>query len=134
MTKWLLKTEPASYSYDNLEKDKKTRWDGVTNPYAMKYIRSAKEGDLAFIYHTGDEKQIVGIAKIVSEPYPDPRYNDERFYVFDIVPYKRLKKPVTLKSIKAEKRFTDSKLVRAPRLSVQPVSEELWDYIIKMSK
>lgn len=134
MAKWLLKTEPSSYSYSDLEKDKKTCWDGVTNPYAMKYVRSVKPGDLAFIYHTGDEKQIVGIAKIISESYPDPSYDDERFYVFDIIPHTRLKKPVTLLKIKADKRFSDSKLVRVPRLSVQPVSEEMWDAVIEMSK
>ena len=134
MAYWLLKTEPSEYSFSDLEKERKTVWDGVTNPEALKNIRSVKRGDLAFIYHTGDEKQITGIAKIVSNAYPDPRSNDEKKVVFDIVPEKRLKNPVKLSQIKSDKRFSESKLVRSPRLSVQPLSDEMWNAIVKLSE
>jgi len=133
MAKWLLKTEPTVYSYADLERDKKTVWDGVSSPGGLFHIKAAKKGDLVFIYHTGDEKQVVGIADIVSDPYVDPKANNPRLYVFEIKPKQKLKKPVTLKQVKADKRFKDSKLVNEPRLSVQPMLENLWDAIIKMS-
>jgi len=134
MNKWLLKTEPTAYSYSQLEKDKKTRWDGVTSPGGLHNIKQAKKGDLVFIYHTGDEKQVVGIAEIISDPYEDPRADNPRIMVFDIKPKSQLKKPVTLAAVKADKRFKDSKLVKEGRLSVQPMPENLWDAIIEMSK
>lgn len=134
MAYWLLKTEPSVFSYSDLEKDKTTVWDGVTNPYALRNIRSAKKGDLAFIYHTGEEKQVVGVAEIISEPDQDPDSDDPRLYVFEIKPKMKLKKPVTLAQVKADKRFKDSKLVRNPRLSVQPMPEDLWNAILKMSE
>src|SRR5438034_2170530 len=111
MAKWLLKTEPTVYSYSNLEKDKKTTWDGVTSPGGLSNIRKVKKGDLAFIYHTGEEKQVVGIAEIISEAYPDPKLDTDRIVVFDLKAKKKLKKPVTLVQIKADKRFKDSRLV-----------------------
>jgi predicted RNA-binding protein with PUA-like domain len=134
MNYFLLKTEPAVYSYDNLVKDKKTTWDGVTSPGGLFQIKQVKKGDLAFIYHTGDEKQIVGIAEIVSDPYVDPKANNPRLYVFDIKPKLKLKKPITLAELKANKMFKDSRLVNEPRLSVQPMPEDLWNIIIEMSK
>jgi predicted RNA-binding protein with PUA-like domain len=135
MAYWLLKTEPSVYSYSDLVRDKKTVWDGVTSPWAMPYIRRVKPGDLAFIYHTGEEKQVMGIAEITSESYPDPKKGDDEYLqVFDIKPVRKLKKPVTLAEVKADKRFTDSKLVRNPRLSVQPVTEAMWNGIIKMAE
>jgi predicted RNA-binding protein with PUA-like domain len=134
MAKWLLKTEPSVYSYSNLERDKKTVWDGVSSPWALPYIRRVKRGDQAFIYHTGDEKQVIGIAEITSESYPDPKKGDDEYLqVFDIKPVRKLKNPVTLSQVKADKRFKDSKLVTNPRLSVQPVPDNMWDAIIKMS-
>lgn len=132
MAYWLLKTEPSTYSYSDLEKDKKTIWDGVTNPYASNNIKNTRKNDLAFIYHTGDEKQIVGIAEIASNPYSDKK--NHKLYVFDIKPKQRLKNPVTLQQVKADKRFKDSKLVCNPRLSVQPVNEKMWNEILKMSR
>ena len=96
-------------------------------------IKQIKKGDVAFIYHTGDEKQVVGIAEIISDPYIDPKANNPRLYVFDIKPKKRLKIPVTLEQVKADKRFKDSRLVNEPRLSVQPMPEELWDAVLTMS-
>ena len=135
MAKWLLKTEPTVYSYSDLERDKKTVWDGVSSPWAMPYIRRVKKGDDAFIYHTGDEKQVIGIAEITSESYPDPKKGDSEFHqVFNIKPVKKLKNPVTLADVKADKRFKDSKLVTNPRLSVQPVSDDMWIGILKLSE
>lgn len=134
MAYWLLKTEPSVYSYADLERDKKTTWDGVSSPWAMPYIRRVKPGDAAFIYHTGDEKQVVGIAEITSESYPDPKLGGSEFHqVFDIKPKRMLKNPVTLAQVKADKRFKDSKLVTNPRLSVQPVSNDMWNGILQMS-
>ena len=134
MNYWLLKTEPTHYSFSVLEKDKKAIWDGVTSPGGLFQIKQAIKGDLAFIYHTGDEKQVVGIAEIISDPYPDKKADNPKYFVFDIKPKQRLKNPVTLSRIKADKRFDDSRLVREQRLSVQPIPKELWDIIIEMSK
>ncbi len=134
MNYWLLKTEPTVYSYSDLERDKKTVWDGVTNPWALNNIRAAKKGDLAFIYHTGEQKQVVGIAEIVSDSFADPEAGNPRLRVFEIKPRQKLKNPVTLAQVKADKRFKDSKLVNNPRLSVQPMPENLWNAILKMSE
>jgi predicted RNA-binding protein with PUA-like domain len=134
MNYWLLKTEPTVYSYSDLERDKKTVWDGVTSPGGLFQIKQVKKGDVAFIYHTGDEKQVVGIAEIVSDTYIDPKANNPRLIVFDIKPKKKLKNPVTLEQVKADKRFKDSRLVNEPRLSVQPMQEKLWNAILEISK
>ena len=133
MNYFLLKTEPTVYSYDDLVKDKKTTWDGVANPTALRHIRSIKKGDNVFIYHTGDEKQIVGIAEAVSDPYEDPKKDDPRLFVFDIKPVKKLKRPVTLKEVKADKKYEQYDLVRLPRVSVMPVPKEYWDDFVKLS-
>jgi predicted RNA-binding protein with PUA-like domain len=134
MNYWLLKTEPTHYSYSDLEKDKKAVWDGVTSPGGLFQIKQTRKGDLVFIYHTGDEKQVVGIAEIISDPYPDKKADNPRYFVFEIKHKQRLKNPVTLSRIKADKRFKDSRLVREHRLSVQPMPKDLWDIIIGMSK
>ena len=134
MAKWLLKTEPTVYSYSDLESDKKTVWDGVTSPGGLFQIKQVKKGDTVFIYHSGDEKQVVGIAEVISNPYIDPKANNPKLYVFDIKPKKKLKNPVTLVQVKADKRFKNSRLVNEPRLSVQPMPEELWDAILEMMK
>lgn len=134
MANWLLKTEPENYSYDDLLKDKKTVWDGVGNNTALMHMRKVKKGDLAFIYHTGKEKQIVGIAEMVSNPYPDPKADNDRFVVFDLKPKRILKTPVTLKEIKSDDRFKDFDLVKISRLSAMPVSDKLWDTLLKMSE
>ncbi len=132
MNYWLLKTEPSVYSYDDLAKDKKAVWDGVGHPTALRNIRDSRKGDLAFIYHTGDERQIVGIAEIVSDHYKDPKSDNEKMVVFDLKPVRKLARPVTLSEIKANKKYSDFKLVREGRLSVVPVPEEYWDDIIKL--
>lgn len=134
MSYWLLKTEPTTYSYADLERDKKAVWDGVSNPVALKNIRAMSKGDLAFVYQTGDEKAIVGIAEITSGPYPDPKQNDERLAVVELKPKKKLKNPVTLAAVKARKEFAPWELVRVPRLSVMPVSPEQWKKLLAMSK
>lgn len=134
MAYWLLKTEPTTYSYADLERDKKAVWDGVSNPVALKHLRSMQKGDLAFIYHTGEEKAIVGIAEITSAPYPDPKNDDERLVVVDLKPKEKLKSPVTLAAVKARKEFAQWELGRVPRLSVMPVSTAHWKKLLAMSQ
>lgn len=131
---WLMKTEPSVYSYDDLARDKRTMWDGVSNFAALKHLRSMKKGDWVFIYHSGDEKAVVGIAQIVRPAYPDPNQKDARMVVVDLAPKQKLVRPVTLAQIKADKTFALFPLVRIPRLSVMPVEKKLWDLILKMSR
>ena len=126
MAFWLLKTEPSTYSWGDLVKAKRAVWDGVKNPTALRNLREMKVGDQVFIYHTGDEKQIVGIAKVVKAAYPDPKAQDESLVVVDLEPVKPLKSPVTLANIKADKTYAQWALVRIPRLSVMPVDPEHW--------
>ncbi len=133
MQRFLLKTEPTKYSYDDLVRDKKTVWSGVSAAPALKYIRSMKKGDIAFVYHTGDEKQIVGIAKIISNPYSDPKMKDNKLVVVEIQAQKKLKNPVTLAVVKSKKELATMPLVRIGRLSVQPVTDKEWDIIISLS-
>lgn len=131
---WLAKQEPSSYSFSILEKEKKTVWDGVHNNLALKHLNSMKKGDLAFFYHSGSEKQIVGIMEISSQAYPNPKEKDKRFVVVDVKYKKRLEKPVTLEQIKKEKKFKNWELIRISRLSVMPVTKEIWNAILQMSK
>ena len=130
---WLLKTEPSTYSYSDLESDRTTVWNGVANALALKHLRSMKKGDLAFIYHTGNEKQIVGIARIASDAYPDPKENDPRLVVVDLKAHAKLTRAVTLAEIKKQKEFADFALVRMGRLSVMPVTEQNWRHLCKMA-
>jgi len=126
---WLFKEEPSNYSYDAFVKDKKTVWSGVKNPVAQRNLRSVKKGDSVFYYHTGDEKSVVGIAKAASDAYPDPDDNTGSAHVVDIVPVRKLARPVTLKEIKADPFFQDFALVRISRLSVMPVTDAQWKRI-----
>jgi predicted RNA-binding protein with PUA-like domain len=130
---WLLKTEPDHYSYADLERDGQTVWDGVSNNAALIHIRNAGPGDLALIYHTGDERRAVGLAEVTSAPYPDPNGEDARLSVFDIRPLRPLPQPVTLAQIKADPFFADFALVRQGRLSVVPVSPEQWTRLLAMA-
>jgi predicted RNA-binding protein with PUA-like domain len=130
---WLFKEEPSNYSYDAFAKDKKTVWSGVRNPVAQRNLRSVKKGDLVFYYHTGDEKSVVGVARASRDAYPDPDDKDGKAHVVDIVPVKKLARPVTLKEIKADAFFSDFALVRISRLSVMPVTDAQWKKIEKMS-
>ena len=126
MAHWLLKTEPDCYSWDDLARDKKTTWDGVTNALALKYIRTMKKGDLALIYQTGDERQAIGVAEVTKAPYPDPNADDDRQVVFDLKPKRKLKRPITLDEIKADPAFAGWDLLRISRLSVVPVPDPMW--------
>jgi predicted RNA-binding protein with PUA-like domain len=133
---WLAKQEPSGprgYNFSKLEKEKKTIWDGVHNNLALKHMRNMKKGDLAFFYHTGTEKQIVGIMTIDSEPYPNPKEKNERYVVVNVKFKKRLKRVVTLQELKKEKNFKNWELLRISRLSVMPVPKQIWDSIIKIS-
>ncbi len=127
---FLFKEEPANYSYETFLEDKRTTWSGVRNPVAQKHLRSVKKGDRIFYYHTGNEKAIVGIAKAAKNAYADPSGEG---HVVDIVPVKRLRRPVTLAEIKHDRRFAQLPLVRVPRLSVMPIDDDVWDIIVKMS-
>lgn len=131
MNYWLLKTEPETYSWSDLEKSPQAVWDGVRNFQARSNLKAMKKGDLAFIYHTGDEKAIVGIAKVVQEGYPEPK--DKDWIAVDLKAEKKLKKPITLAQVKADKRLADMVLVRVSRLSVQPVKESEFNLLVKTS-
>ena len=126
---WLFKEEPSHYSYDDFAKDKRAVWSGVRNPVAQRHLHSVTKGDRVFYYHTGDEKAIVGIAKAASNAYPDPDDASGKAAVVDIVPVRKLKRPVTLKEIKADSTFNDFPLVRISRLSVMPVTDDEWERI-----
>ena len=131
---WLAKQEPKSYNFSILKKDKKTIWDGVHNNLALKHINNMKKGDLILFYHSGDEKQVVGIMEVSSKPYSNPEETNERFVVVDVKYKKELQNPVTLSEMKKQKKFKNWELLRISRLSVMPVPKEIWNSIIKMSK
>ncbi|WP_040497450.1 EVE domain-containing protein [Fulvivirga imtechensis] len=134
MNYWLMKSEPGTYSWDDLVRDKRTHWDGVRNYQARNNMKAMKEGDLALFYHSVNEKAVVGVAKIVKEYYQDPSTDDERWVVVDVAPYQQLKSSVTLDDIKNDKRLEQMVLVRNSRLSVQPVKKEEFDIILGMSE
>ncbi len=131
MAYWLFKQEPSSYSYTDLERDGNTTWDGVKNNLALKHLRSVRKGDKALFYHTGEEKQVVGIMEVSSDPYPDRK--DKSLTVVDVKPSSRLTKPVTLQQFKGDPTFADWELVRISRLSVMPVPPVLWQKIMKLA-
>lgn len=128
--RWLLKTEPKTYSWDDLVKQKKAVWDGVTNAVALKNIRSMEKGDEVFVYHTGDEKAVVGIATVASAPYPDPRAKDAKLVVVDLTPDRPLPRPITLAEMRTNRLLAGFELLRLPRLSVVPVSDAHWKAIL----
>ena len=130
---WLFKEEPENYSYDDLVRDGKTTWTGVRNPLAQKHLRSVAKGDQIFFYHTGSQKSVVGVMTATGPSYPDPADKNGKLYAVDVAPVRKLKQPVTLASIKADKSFATFLLVRMSRLSVMPVSEEQWKRITSMS-
>ena len=126
---WLVKEEPTHYAFDALLQHKKAVWSGVRNALAQKHLRAIHKGDRVFYYHTGDERAVVGIAKAVSDPYPDPEDTADKYVAVDIAPVKRLPRPVTLAEIKADPAFEDFALVRIARLSVMPVTDAQWERI-----
>ena len=130
---WLLKTETSDYSYADLSRDGKTVWDGVSNNLALKHLRNMKAGDLAFLYHTGKERALVGIADVISDPYPDPKKNDPKLAVVDVKARKELPQSVSLAEVKADSEFSDFLLVRLPRLSVMPVTPSQWNRLLAMA-
>ena len=133
MSFWLLKTEPSTYSYDDLVRDKKTTWDGVSNAAALKNMRAMKKGDLALVYHTGEQRTIVGVAEIASAPYADPKADDEKLVVVDLKPKKRLTKTVGLDMIKSDKAFAGWDLLRIGRLSIVPTPPAIWKRVMQLA-
>ena len=131
--RWLVKTEPSSYSFQQLQKDKRTTWDGVKNNLALKHIRGVRKGDWFLIYHSGKEKSAVGIARATTGAYPDPTKKDPKLVVFDIEASKLLPRPVALSEIKAQSKLATLDLVRISRLSVMPVNDEQWKIITGMA-
>ena len=130
MAYWLIKSEPFKYSWDQFVKDGVTFWDGVRNYGARNNLRSMKKGDLLLFYHSNEGVEIVGIAKVVKEHYQDPTTEEDAWLVVDVKPVKKLKKPVSLATIKADPRLKEMALVRLGRLSVQPVTDEEWDIVV----
>jgi predicted RNA-binding protein with PUA-like domain len=133
MPYWILKTEPSTYSYDDLVRDKRTVWDGVKNPVALKNIGQMQPGDEVLIYHTGDEKATVGRASVAAAPYPDPKKNDPKLLVVEITAGPPLPRPVTLAQIKADPAFKDLALVRIGRLSVVPATPAHWKRLLQLA-
>jgi predicted RNA-binding protein with PUA-like domain len=129
---WLVKEEPSHYNFAQFQTDGRTVWSGVRNPVAQRHLRSMTPGDRVFYYHTGDEKRIVGTARVAGAPYPDPK--DGRLYVVELACEKPLRAPVTLKAVKADPRFADFALTRIPRLSVMPVTDEQWKALEAMAR
>ncbi len=131
---WLLKTEPSTYSFADLQRDKQTVWDGVKNPQALKNLSQVQKGDRLLIYHTGDEKAVVGTATALGSAYPDPKKSNPKLLVIDLAAGIPLPRPVPLAAIKANPKFQGWELVRLPRLSVMPVSADQWNEIERMTK
>jgi predicted RNA-binding protein with PUA-like domain len=132
MAYWLVKSEPSSYSWDQLVKEGRTFWSGVRNFQASSNLKAMKNGDRAFFYHSGEDKAVVGIAEIVKEYYPDHTDESGKFGMVDVIPVAALPKPVTLAQIKAEPKLKDLVLVRQSRLSVMPIDEKSWKLICAM--
>jgi predicted RNA-binding protein with PUA-like domain len=132
MNYWLVKSEPDTYSFNDLVKDGETSWTGVRNYAARLHLKAMKKGDLVLFYHSGDESAVVGISKVKNEFYPDPTATEGEWFTVDLEKQKPLKKPVTLSQVKAEKKLKNTALVRIGRLSVQPLTKEEFDLIVKM--
>lgn len=129
---WIVKTEPSTYSYDDLERQKTAVWDGVKNNLALKHLREMKPGDQVLVYHTGDEKAVVGLAEVASQPYPDPKQKDPKLTVVDLRAQGRLPQAVSLAEIKKDRAFADLALVRIGRLSVMPASADQFKRLLKL--
>jgi predicted RNA-binding protein with PUA-like domain len=134
MAYWLFKEEPEHYSIDQLFKDKRATWSGVSNNLALKHMRAVSKGDQVLYYHTGKEKAVVGVMEVVKGPYADPEADDPKLVVVDVKPVRKFDRPVTLAEIKANPKFADFALVRISRLSVMPVTSEQWKAIEKLGE
>ncbi len=134
MNYWLVKSEPFKYPFDQLQKDKSTFWDGVRNYQARNNLKAMKKGDLVLFYHSNEGKEVVGIAKVLKEFYQDPTTDDTNWVVVDLGPHKKLKNPVTLETIKADKILGNMSLVKQSRLSVTPVKKEEFDRVLELSE
>ena len=132
--RWLVKTEPGTYAWADLERDGRTVWDGVKNALALKHLSAVAQGDEVLVYHTGGEKAAVGIARAVCAAYPDPKQKDARFVVVDLEPVRALSRPVSLAEMRASAALEGFDLLRLPRLSVMPVSATQWAEILRMAK
>ena len=133
MAYFLVKTEPSTYSFEHLRRDKRTVWDGISNPVALKHLATVRKGDTVIVYHTGDEKQAVGLAVAMSDAYPDPKLADPKRQVVDLSAGKPLPKPVTLAQVKADAMLKSTDLARLPRLSVIPFTEAQFQRLMKMA-
>lgn len=134
MAYWLVKSEPFKYSWEQFQKDGETFWDGVRNYAARLHLRAMKKGDQVLFYHSNEGLEIVGIAKVTKEAYPDPTSDDEQWVAVDLKPVKKLKRSVSLVEIKKDKRLQDMALLRLSRLSVQPVKEDEWEVVMELSQ
>ena len=134
MAYWLVKSEPFKYSWEQFQKEGKTFWDGVRNYAARNNLRSMKKGEEVLFYHSNEGLEIVGIAKVFKEAYPDPTTEEEAWVAVDLKPFKKLKKPVTLQQVKSDTRLKDMALLRLSRLSVQPVTDEEWKVIMELAE
>ncbi|HET7296951.1 MAG TPA: EVE domain-containing protein [Gemmatimonadales bacterium] len=129
---WIVKTEPSTYSFDDLARQKTAVWDGVKNNLALKHLRAMQPGDRVLVYHTGDEKAVVGVAEVRSDAYPDPKQKDPRLVVVDLKAEGRLPRPVPLAQIKQDRAFADLGLVRMGRLSVMPASAQQYQRLVRL--
>ncbi len=131
MNHWLLKTEPSEYSWDNLVRDGRAVWDGVTNALAQKHLRAVQAGDDVFVYHTATERRIVGIARVTRDPFIDPKHPGGRLVVIEIEPVSPLAEPIPLEAMRADTALAGWELLRLPRLSVMPVPDAIWRRLLK---
>lgn len=132
--RWLLKTEPTTYSFDDLTRDRRTTWDGVRNALAQQHLRSMRKGDEVLIYHSGRDKAVLGLARVARAPFPDPGAEDPAIVAVELSAGRRLARPVTLARIKADPAFTDFALVRISRLSVMPVPAAQWRRLLALGE
>ena|SRR6476659_6147203 len=133
MNYWLVKSEPFKYSWEKFEKEGKTFWDGVRNYAARNNLKNMKRGDQVLFYHSNEGLEIVGIAEVIKEAYQDPTTTENAWVVVDLKPLKKLKQPVTMKQVKADKRLANMDLMRLGRLSVQSVKEEEWKVVMELA-
>lgn len=133
MNRWLVKTEPSTYAFSDLVRDRKTRWEGIKNPGALIHLRAARAGDVVVVYHTGTERAAVGLARVTSDPYPDPKAGDPKRAVVDLEADRPLPSHVPLDALKAEKAFAGSPLLVQGRLSFLPLTAAQWKVLLRLA-